>query len=92
MIIVRENQSMLDLALISGGTIECMFELAEENDISVTGRALPGRQINTDTVTTINRDVLDLYTRNNISPATIKSPEIFTGIGYMIIGKDFKVG
>lgn len=92
MITVRENQSMLDLALIAGGTIECLFELAEENDISPTGRVLPGREVSTDSVKTINRDVLDFYTKNNISPATIKSPELFTGIGYMVIGKDFKVG
>lgn len=92
MITARENQSLLDLALVAGGTIECMFELAEENNLSVTGKVIPGRAVTTEAVQTINQEVKDYYTKNNISPETIVAPEVFVGIGYMQIGKDFKVG
>lgn len=90
--IVQDNQSVLDLALMAGGTIECMFELAEENNLSVSQKVVPGREITSEAVVTKEQDILDYYTNNNIAPATVKATELYKGIGNMIIGKDFIVG
>lgn len=91
MITARENQSLLDLALIAGGTVECVFELAEENNIGITDKVWPAQDISTDNVVTISRDILDYYKRFKLSPATINTAAMFSGIGFMQIGVDFKV-
>ena len=89
-IITRLNQSVLDIALIAGGTIECAFEIAEQNGLSITDMVLP----NTTLVVapdTVNEDVRAYYEKNKIVPATVRANEVFTGIGYWEIGNDFKV-
>ena len=91
MIEVRQNQSMFDLALMAGGTIECAFELAKENDLSLTGKVIPGTVLSTDQVVTIDSEIQEYYETRKVVPASIVSAEIFKGIGYMIIGKDFIV-
>lgn len=91
-VISRENQSMLDLALMAAGTIECVFELAESNGIDVTGRVVPGTKIITNEVVTIDQDIFDYYNKYKISPASIDGNQLFVGIGFMIIGTDFQVG
>lgn len=87
---VRTNQSMLDICLAETGTIESAFELAIKNGISLTSKLQPGTQLDVDGLPE-NTQVKEYYKRNKLSPASVEANQLYTGIGYMKIGDDFKV-
>jgi hypothetical protein len=84
------DQSLFDVALVQFGNIEQAFELALENDISLTGD-ITGLELNT--VLVANKPaIVNYYRNNNITPATaLKADELLGGIGYMGIEIDFIV-
>ena len=67
-IIAQNNQSILDIALQVSGSAEDAFDLAFENDLSVTEDLMSGHILSVIPVT--NRRVVDYYQSNSIFPAT----------------------
>ncbi len=78
-------QSLFDLAIQTGGTVESVFALALENDLSITGEINAGQSV--DVNETQDKQIVDYYRIKNIKPATFSGQEILTlsGIGYMAI-------
>ena len=78
-------QSLFDLAIQTGGTVESGFALALENDLSITGEINAGQSV--DVNETQDKQIVDYYRIKNIKPATFSGQEILTlsGIGYMAI-------
>lgn len=84
------QQSLFDLAIQMGGSVESVFDLALNNELSITGEIMPGYDMNADKTT--NEQIIDYYRIKNITPATsIIETHKQGGIGYMAIGIDFIV-
>lgn len=86
-IIVRQGQSLKDIASQYYGTVEKWFRVAELNNMRMTEIPAPGITLVVDDVT--NETVKYLAAGKHI-PATYV-PGLLGGIGYMKIGDDFKV-
>lgn len=92
MIKILKGQSLFDIAIQSAGSIEHIFELAIENNISITESLDAGTQIIVPDNIELNSNVVSYYTRNSLKPATaIAKPMQLGGIGYMAIEIDFIV-
>ena len=94
---VLHNQSILDLAIQHTGSVENAFAFAIANGISVSDELISGSEMIIPDVKQ-NRDILNYYTSKTIRPATDitdavtgDTPEELGGIGYMEIGRNFKV-
>lgn len=86
--IVLENQSLLDIAIQLGGSLESVFELAVANDISITESTNPGQTIFLNNQS--QSQIVDYYRSRGITPATsIIDSRQQGGIGYMAVGIDF---
>ncbi|MDE5688578.1 MAG: hypothetical protein K2I18_08150 [Paramuribaculum sp.] len=93
----KERQTMLDMALQSGGQVETVLALALANGLSMTDRLDDGQ------VLTVPEPVGDgdartvrLYRAHGVEPATEASAEDMStcpygGIGFMGIEIDFEV-
>ncbi|MBD5240578.1 MAG: hypothetical protein HDS59_00615 [Barnesiella sp.] len=93
----KERQTLLDIALLTGGHIETVFALAEANGMSITDRLEDGRILTVpepgeggDTRT------VELYKAHKVEPATeVSSDDMsacpYGGIGFMGIEIDFIV-
>ena len=93
---ILHHQSLLDLAIQHTGTAENAFDLALQNNRSLTDDLEAGESIEfTAYGIQQNKDILNYYTAKNIQPATavILPPEEerLEGIGYWTISVDFKV-
>ncbi len=80
--------SIFDVALAQFGSIEQAFDLALENNISLTDN-IAGKMLNTTLVAT-NPATVNYYRNNNVMPATAAKSS-GEGIGYWAIGIDFVV-
>lgn len=93
---VLHNQSLLDFALHHYGKIEALFDLTLINGISATDVLTPGAMLETSETIDKSEDIVNFYTYKSIVPASglvgNLLPEALTGIGYMVIQNDFKVG
>lgn len=80
-----KEQSLFDLAIQMGGSVESVFALALHNELSITGEIMPGHDMNANE--TKDEQIIDYYRVKNIRPATFSGQEILTlsGIGYMAI-------
>lgn len=91
------NQSLLDLALQHTGTIESVFELAENNAINITDDVQAGKTLVLPAEAFNNKDILGYYTAKNLQPATAFSKEDeqvakrLEGISIWAINLDFIV-
>lgn len=91
---VLHNQSLLDVCLQHTGSIEGVFELAMNNNLSITDDIQVGKILNLPEGITTDKDILNYYKAKNIQPATAiieQTEEKLEGIGYWAIGVDFKV-
>ncbi len=85
-IIVLNGQSLFDIALQEYGSIEAVFQLADDNGITnITDSLIPGTELIIDENMIIDKNVVNYYKNNAIYPAN----EVRTGVGYMAIGVDF---
>lgn len=85
-----QNQSLLDIAIQLGGSLESVFELAVANDISITESTNPGQTIFLNNQS--QSQIVDYYRSRGITPATsIIDSRQQGGIGYMAVGIDFIV-
>ena len=98
MITVLNNQSLLDIAVQYTGTIENAFKIAVANGLSLTDELEPGEQLIIPADEEMNNDVVSYFSAKGIQPATgltendlLIAQTVQRGIGYMQIGKTFKV-
>lgn len=95
--IVKDGQTMLDLALQSGGHVETVLALALANGLSVTDRLADGQELTVpEPVEGGDARTVGLYEAYGVEPATEASVEDmlacpYGGIGYMGIEIDFEV-
>lgn len=97
-VIVLNNQSLIDVAIQHTGTIENAFKIAVANGLSLTDELEPGAQLIIPADVEINNDVVSYFFAKGIQPATgltendlLIAQTVQRGIGYMQIGKTFKV-
>lgn len=96
--IILHNQSLLDLAIQHTGTAENAFDLALQNNRSITDDLEAGESIElTAYGIQQNKDILSYYQSKNIQPATGINYQSSTindkpqGIDYWAIQMDFIV-
>lgn len=93
---ILHHQSLLDLAIQYTGSVENAFDLALQNNRSLTDDLEAGESIQLIAYgIQQNKDILNYYTAKNIQPATaviiLPEEERLEGIGYWAISVDFKV-
>jgi len=96
---VLNNQSLFDLAVQEFGSAESAMEIALLNDLSITDRLVPGQELELPKISVFeNKENVNYYSKNNITPATSESIEgteeiinVLDGIDYMIIEDTFIV-
>lgn len=86
---VMMGQTLWDIAIQHCGSADAAFAVARLNNISITDMPGPGTELTMPDV--MNKQLVNYYMNNNISPATgitatASTPE---GIGYWIIENDF---
>ena len=93
----KERQTMLDMALQSGGHVETVLALAADNGLSVTDRLEDGQELTVpEPVEDGDARTVRLYRAHGVEPATEASVDDMTacpygGIGFMSIEIDFEV-
>ncbi len=96
-IIAKDGQSLLDIAVQTGGHVETAVALCEANGISLTARLEEGMAITVpEPVAGGDSRVVELYRAHGVEPATDVSAEDMSscpygGIGMMGIELDFIV-
>lgn len=93
-IIVKDRQTLLDIALQTSGSVEAVVELARANGLSITDELTDGNELATAGVA--DATVVSRYEIIGIFPATEASNDernemAYEGIGFMGIGIDFIV-
>lgn len=88
---VIAEQSLFDIAILAGGSIESVFDIALQNDLSITGEMSAGQTVSTSQIE--GNQITDYYRVKGIMPTTFSSQEIFTlsGLGYMALEENFIV-
>jgi hypothetical protein len=88
---VIAEQSLFDIAILAGGSIESVFDIALQNDLSITGEMSAGQTIDISGIE--GNQITDYYRVKGIMPTTFSSKEIFTlsGLGYMALEENFIV-
>lgn len=96
--IVLHHQSLLDLAIQHTGAVENAFDLALQNNRSLTDDLEAGETINYEPTTiNQNKDILSYYTAKKLQPATAINYQSSTindkpqGVDYWAIQMDFVV-
>lgn len=93
----KEGQTLLDIALQTGGHIETMLALAEANGMSITDRLEDGHVLTVpEPVEGGDTRTVELYKAHKVEPATEASEDDMSacpygGIGFMGIEIDFIV-
>lgn len=90
---VLTRQSLADVCIQQLGGISAWFQLAWANNIGITDELAAGDVLQTD-MPIVASDIVDFYAARNIKPATsLTATELTTleGIGYWVIGLDFKI-
>jgi hypothetical protein len=86
----KDNQSLIDIAVQITGSAAGAFELALQNDISITDAMTVSQPL--ETVLIENKDIEKFYTKNGLIPATAATEnEVPGGINFMGIEIDFIV-
>ena len=89
---VLNDQSWLDIALQTCGSLESVFSLVVANNVSVIDEPEVGSTIESTDI--VNNQVARYYDNKNIIPATntvANGEKRKRGIGNMIVGVDFIV-
>ena len=88
---VLDRQSLFDIAVQESGSASAAFDLALENDLSLTDNLEVGEPVAS--VETQNKPVSDYYNNRQLKPATgiTEEQERIGGINFMGIEIDFIV-
>ena len=65
---VKDNQSLLDIAIQTAGSAEAAFALALVNDMAMSDDLTAGQELAT--VDVVDRDIYNYYTNKKLTPAT----------------------
>ncbi|MDE6927844.1 MAG: hypothetical protein K2P06_03880 [Muribaculaceae bacterium] len=93
----KERQTVLDMALQTGGRLETAMALSAANGVSLTDRLEDGQELTVpEPVDVGNARVVRLYRAHGVEPATEVSAEDMQccpcgGIGHMGLEIDFEV-
>lgn len=93
-VIVKQGQSLLDLAIRYVGVPSAYIEIANLNGLDITSVLEPGKELLIPEP--VNKKVISVFSSKN-EPATdylnysVVGPNQLEGIGYWIINKNFKV-
>lgn len=96
-IIAKERQTLLDIALLTGGHIETVLALAEANSLCVSDPLEDGQElVIPEPMQDGNSRTVELYRAYHIEPATDANGDDvsacpYGGIGFMGIEFDFTV-
>lgn len=95
---VKDRQTVLDIALQTGGTLEAAMALALSNGISITEVLEEGQELTLPEAPLTGGEArtVAIYRARGVEPATEASTEDvgacpYGGIGFMEIEKDFTV-
>jgi hypothetical protein len=70
-IVVKERQTLFDIALQYCGDANAAFQIAAENDVSLSGVLPAGTELDVPEPTdTMSKRIVEYYALNNVSPAT----------------------
>ncbi|QKX04892.1 hypothetical protein HN014_08160 [Aquimarina sp. TRL1] len=89
---VLNNQSLADVAIQHLGSLEAVFDLARENDISITDLLTNNQKIFVPEP--LVPEIVAFYRQNNISPSTAVTTipiDTSSGINHWQLGIDFIV-
>lgn len=89
--IIKKNQTLLDMACQYAGTMEQLLTIAANNNKSITEDLTAGEEL---LITATDLGVTNYFKKRKdyLDAVTIYlGPEVLGGIGYMKIGKSFKV-
>ncbi len=75
-ITAKHNQSLLDLSIQAFGTLESLFSVAFENDVSITDELTEGDELSLSDYSG-QTDIMAFYEKNNLKPATALTDEDF---------------
>ena len=75
-VIVLSGQSLIDIAIQKYGSFESVFQLAADNNISITDKLIPGQSLIVKQELISNKQIVDYFRINNINPATEFDEEI----------------
>lgn len=93
-IIILHNQSLLDIAIQHTGKVENAFAIAVANGLSVSDELVVGQALELPELDK-EIEVYNYYRAKRLQPATAVTDSTVIpagrGIGWMQIGKDFKV-
>lgn len=95
-IIGYDRASLLDIAIAVGGSLECLFELAATNELSITDKIAIGDLYDVDNIGKVDSSTLKILNNEGVRPATEASAEDvaacpYGGIGFMGVETDFEV-
>ena len=96
MVTVLHNQSLLDFAIQHTGSVDNAFAIAKENGLAVSDVLTPGTELIIPESIENDSAVLNYYVAKKVQPATALTAVVNEdirqrGIGYMQIGRSFKV-
>lgn len=76
-IVVLEGQSLFDLALQKGGSIEAVFDFAVVNGLSITDDIAPGMGLLPPDAK--RKQIVDYYSKHGLKPGTAVTGDINSG-------------
>jgi hypothetical protein len=87
---VKNQQSLLDIAIEHIGDVAAMLPIAEANNLALSQIIPPGTRLTIDATKT-TKTVTNIFRQNNFSPASqIPQPPIY-GIEEFVIGIDAQI-
>lgn len=91
-----ERGSILDLAILSGGCLDCAMSVCDKNDVCITDDMEIGKEYDTDLLEGKNEYSKNIIELERIRPATALSADDmaacpYGGINYMGVEIDFEV-
>lgn len=96
-ITVKERQTLLDIALMTAGTVAAAIEIAEANGLSLTDELSDGQELEVPEPTSAREaQIVRRYRAQGVEPATEASADdlglcAYGGINFMGIEIDFEV-
>lgn len=85
---VKNGQTATDVAIQHAGSAEAVWPFCIENNLQITERLINGQLLKKPEVA--NRFVCQHFVTEKVAPSSIAEP-LPAGIGYWIIGYDFKI-
>ncbi len=76
-LVIKHNQSLVDVSVQAFGTLEAIMELADANDISITDELIEGNELDSSSFETSATNILAYYQKYQIKPVTALSEADF---------------